>query len=213
MGFPENVLTDNEKVEQSLHPHWMTVLVPSILALVLVAVAIVIAVVTPDTSGWNIFQWVVVGIAVIAFIVLCVVPFLRWRTTHYVITDKRVMVRRGILSKSGKDIGLSKITDVSFHQSLIDRIIRAGSLHIESAGDSPDEDLDNIPRSNDVQQFLNRLVEQDQNRHGMAGGAPVAGQQSQLSSTTTAPEQPYEPYEAYERTIRDDPAQGWETRP
>lgn len=216
MGFPENVLTDNEKVEQSLHPHWMTVLVPSILAVVLIAIAIVIAVVTPNTSGWNIVQWVVVGLAAIGFIILCLVPFLRWRTTHYVITDKRVMVRRGILSKSGKDIGLSKITDVSFHQSLLDRIIRAGSLHIESAGDSPDEDLDNIPRSNEVQQFLNHLVEQDQNRHGMAGGMPVPEQQSRLPAPTSAPEQPYEryePYEAYERTVRDDPAQGWEARP
>lgn len=212
MGFPENVLTANEKVERSLHPHWMTVLVPSVLAIVLIAIAIVVAVVTPDTSGWNIFQWVVVGLAVIAFIVLSVVPFLRWRTTHYVITDKRVMVRRGILSKSGKDIGLSKITDVSFNQSFLDRIIRAGSLHIESAGDSPDEDLENIPRSNEVQQFLNRLVEQDQHRQGMAGGRSAASLPSEVP-TTPPPEQPYEPYEAYERSIGDEPTQGWETRP
>ena len=101
-----------------------------------------------------------------------VVPYLRWRTTHYVITTHRVMVRRGILTKNGKDITLSKITDVSFQQTLLDRIIRSGSLHIESAGDSPDENLTNIPRSNEVQQLINRLIDEDDLRrraHGRVG--------------------------------------------
>ena len=37
-------------------------------------------------------------------------------------------------------------------------MIRAGSLHIESAGDSPDENLTNIPNSNVVQQLINRII-------------------------------------------------------
>jgi hypothetical protein len=85
------------------------------------------------------------------------------------------MVRRGILTKNGKDITLSKITDVSFQQTLLDRIIGAGSLHIESAGDSPDENLNYIPRSNEVQQLINRLIDQDDLRRRSYGrGAPGA---------------------------------------
>ncbi len=41
-----------------------------------------------------------------------------------------------------------KITEVSFDQSLLDRIINSGSLRIESADDSPDERLRNMPHSN-----------------------------------------------------------------
>lgn len=164
MGFPENVLAQNEKVVRSLHPHWLTVFFPSVAAVIIVAAAIVVAWLTPATSGWDIAQWVIVAIAVVLLIIFTVVPFLRWRTTHYVVTTHRVMVRRGVLSKSGKDIALSKITDVSFHQSIWDRIVGAGSLHIESAGDSPDENLENIPHSNDVQQLLNRLVDEDARR-------------------------------------------------
>ena len=76
---------------------------------------------------------------------LVIVPFLRWRTTHYVITTHRVMVRKGIVNKNGKDITLSKITDVSFSQTLLDRMLGSGTLSIESAGDSPERDLRGDP--------------------------------------------------------------------
>lgn len=161
MGFPENVLARGEKVEKSLHPHWLTVALPTVVAVMLLAIGVAVAVLTPDDRTGNTIQWVVVAIIVLAAIPLVLVPFLRWRTTHYVITSHRVMVRRGILTKSGKDITLSKITDVSFEQTLLDRIINAGSLRIESAGDSPDEMLRNIPHSNVAQQLINRLIDED----------------------------------------------------
>ena len=173
MGFPENVLAKSERVERSIHPHWITVVGPLLLGLVLIAGGIALAAATPNDSTGNGIQWVSVGVLVLIAIPLVLVPFLRWRTTHYVVTSHRVMVRRGILSKSGKDITLSKITDVSFEQSLLDRIINSGSLRIESAGDSPDELLRNIPHSNHVQQLINRLIDEDDTRRRMVanGGA------------------------------------------
>ncbi|MBK8470531.1 MAG: PH domain-containing protein [Candidatus Phosphoribacter sp.] len=169
MGFPGNVLADGEKVVRSLHPHALTMLGPTILAAVLTAIAGVVAWVTPDDAGGNRLQWIAVIGAVLLALPLVLVPFLRWRTTHYVLTSHRVMVRKGILSKSGKDITLSKITDVSFRQSLLDRIIRSGTLTIESAGDSADELLRNVPRSDEVQQLINRLIDVDSTRR--AAGA------------------------------------------
>ncbi|EWT00785.1 hypothetical protein N865_13675 [Intrasporangium oryzae NRRL B-24470] len=176
MAFPENVLARGEQVERSIHPHWLTVLVPGFVGLLLLAGGIAVAAVTPDDTTGNRIQWVVVGLLVLIAIPFVLVPFLRWRTTHYVITSHRVMVRKGILTKVGKDITLSKITDVSFEQSLLDRIINAGSLRIESAGDSPDETLDNIPNSNDVQQLINRLIDEDDTRRRqVANGRAAAG--------------------------------------
>jgi uncharacterized membrane protein YdbT with pleckstrin-like domain len=173
VAFPENVLAKNEKVERNLHPHWLTVVVPTIFGLLLAAACIAIAVVTPDDETGNRIQWIAVIVLVLVAVPAVIVPYLRWRTTHYVVTSHRVMVRRGILTKTGKDITLSKITDVSFQQTVVDRIIRSGSLHIESAGDSPDENFSNIPRSNDVQQLINRLIDEDDLRrrsHGRSEG-------------------------------------------
>lgn len=174
MGFPENVLAKSEKVERSIHPHWITVVGPLLLALVLIAGGIAIAAATPNDSTGNGIQWVSVGVLLLIAIPLVLVPFLRWRTTHYVVTSHRVMVRRGILAKSGKDITLSKITDVSFEQSVLDRIINSGSLRIESAGDSPDELLRNIPHSNHVQQLINRLIDEDDTRRRMVANGRAA---------------------------------------
>jgi uncharacterized membrane protein YdbT with pleckstrin-like domain len=169
VGFPENVLARGEKVEKSLHPHWLTVAVPTVVAVLLIGIGVAVSVATPDDQTGNIIEWVVDGILVLSAIPLVIVPFLRWRTTHYVITSHRVMVRRGILTKSGKDITLSKITDVSFEQTLLDRIVNAGSLRIESAGDSPDEMLQSIPHSNVVQQLINRLIDEDDLRRRRSG--------------------------------------------
>jgi uncharacterized membrane protein YdbT with pleckstrin-like domain len=168
VGFPENVLARDEKVVRHLHPHWISVVKPAAAAVALLVVAVVVALVTPDSSGWNLAQWIVVALAVV--VGLSVIPSLvRWRSTSYVITSHRVMVRRGVLTKSGKDITLSKITDVSFRQSVLDRLIGAGSLHIESAGDSPDEDLQSVPNSDEVQQLINRLIEEDDLRRRRFG--------------------------------------------
>ena len=164
MGFPENVLAQGEKVERSLNPHVLTVFGPTLLGVVLIALAVVTSWVTPDDATGNRLQWGAISVLVVLALALVVVPYLRWRTTHYVITSHRVMVRKGILSKSGKDITLSKITDVSFRQTLFDRIIRSGTLTIESAGDSADELLRNIPRSDEIQQLINRLIDEDARR-------------------------------------------------
>ena len=174
MGFPENVLAKGEKVERDLHPHWLTVVVPTIFGLLLTAACVAIVIQTPDDETGNRIQWIAVAVLVLVAIPAVVVPYLRWRTTHYVITTHRVMVRRGILTKQGKDITLSKITDVSFQQTVLDRMIRAGSLHIESAGDSPDENLTNIPNSNVVQQLINRLIDEDDLRRRARGQGYVS---------------------------------------
>ena len=170
MGFPENVLAEGERVEKQFNPHWLTVLVPSLLGVVLLAAAIAVVWLTPaDTTG-NTVQWVGVAALVVLAVPLVAVPFLRRQTTLYVVTTHRVMVRRGILNKYGKDITLAKITDVSFEQTLLDRLIDSGSLRIESAGDSPDELLRHIPQSNEVQQLVNRLMDEDARRRGADSG-------------------------------------------
>ena len=69
-----------------------------------------------------------------------------------------------MITETGKDITLSKITDVSFERTLVDRLTGSGTLRIESAGHSPDETFRAIPRSDRVQQVINRLIDEDANR-------------------------------------------------
>jgi uncharacterized membrane protein YdbT with pleckstrin-like domain len=81
-----------------------------------------------------------------------------------VITTHRVLFREGVLSRRGRDIGLSRITDVSYRQTLWERIVRSGTLVIESAGESGATVLERIPDSDGVQQLINHMIEEDADR-------------------------------------------------
>jgi uncharacterized membrane protein YdbT with pleckstrin-like domain len=80
-------------------------------------------------------------------------PFLNWWTTHFVITDRRVMFRHGLLTRSGIDIPLARVNSVEFRHGVIDRIVRTGTLIIESASQDPLEFHD-IPRVEQVHSLL-----------------------------------------------------------
>lgn len=188
MGFPENVLTRDERVERDLHPHWQVVVPATVVGLILTAAAIYIAYITPDDTTGNWIQWITVAVAVLLGIPLVIVPFLRWRTTRYVITTHRVMLRQGIVNKSGKDITLSKITDVSYERRMLDRLVGSGTLSIESAGDSPNELFRAIPHSDRVQQLINHLIDEDANKRAQRMFARAGGEEEpSTTETETAP--------------------------
>lgn len=157
MAYPDNVLAEDERVVLHRHPHWKRLAGPVLVLLAATALAAFVAAVV-DHTGWD------QGAKNIIFAVLCAVwlvvvgwltvwPFLVWRTTHFVITDRRVMFRRGVLSRSGIDIPLARINSVEFRHRVFDRILRTGTLVIESASQDPLEFHD-IPRVEQVHSLL-----------------------------------------------------------
>jgi uncharacterized membrane protein YdbT with pleckstrin-like domain len=177
--YPDKLLANDEQVVEHLHPHWIT-LVPATLWFFAICAAAGLGIGYAPSSGTTreAFIIAIVVIAVVALIFLTVKPWLAWRTTHYVFTTHRVLIRKGIMRHTGRDIALQRINDVGFSQSLWDRIVKAGTLTIESAGEQGQEDLHNVPRSNQMQQTLNRLIEEDGNRRARmayGGGAYPPG--------------------------------------
>ena len=170
VAYPDKVLGDDEEVVRHLHPHWLTVLWPIVALLVLVGVASFGAALVPSGDQQGRWRLGIVGLALVLALVLVVVPLLRWRTTHYVITTHRLLFRTGILSRHGRDVGLSRITDVSYRQTLWDRIINSGTVSIETAGEGGPTVLSAIPDSDGVQQLLNQLVEEDADRRAQGSG-------------------------------------------
>ena len=164
MPYPDKVLADDEEVVRHLHPHWLTIFWPVVWLLLIVGSASVGVAAIPAGRQQGIYRLAVLGAALLLLLVFVVRPFLVWRCTHYVITTHRVLFREGVLARRGRDIGLSRITDVSYRQTLWERIVSSGTVTIESAGEGGATVLQRIPDSDGVQQLLNHMIEEDADR-------------------------------------------------
>jgi uncharacterized membrane protein YdbT with pleckstrin-like domain len=155
--YPENMLASDEQVVLHRHPHWKTLIGP-VIVLILVSALASFGAAWVNSTTWDPTAKRVI-FAVIGAIWLVVIgwltlwPFLRWLTTHFVITDRRVMFRHGVLNRSGIDIPLARINSVEFRHRLIDRLFRTGTLIIESASQDPLE-FYNVPRVEQVHALL-----------------------------------------------------------
>ena len=161
---PDPSLTDDEQLVLRLHPHAKTLIRPVAVAVLVVAAALVAEVMIPSGSAAALARLVVAAVAILAVMLWLMVPVLRWRTTTYELTTRRLRVRDGIIARHGRDIPLARINDVSFTKGLLDRLLGSGRLVVESAGEHGQILLDDIPRVEFTQATLFRLAEDEQRR-------------------------------------------------
>ncbi|MDT5018118.1 MAG: hypothetical protein QOD39_4278 [Mycobacterium sp.] len=157
MGYPENVLAGDEQVVLHRHPHWKRLIAP-VLVLIVISALAAFGVGFVGQTDWsqtakNVVFGVIAAVWVLVVGWLSLWPFLGWLTTHFVITDRRVMFRHGLLTRSGIDIPLARINSVEFRHGLLDRMVRTGTLIIESASQDPLE-FNDIPRVEQVHSLL-----------------------------------------------------------
>ena len=157
-------LTADEQLVLRIHPHWKTLVRPFLVAVLVVAVALVAEVLIPSGSAAPAVRLVVGAVAILALMLWLMVPVLRWRTTTYELTTRRMRVREGIVTRRGRDIPLARISDVSFAKGPLDRLLGSGRLVVESPGEHGQIVLTDIPRVEFVQATLFRLVEDEQRR-------------------------------------------------
>jgi uncharacterized membrane protein YdbT with pleckstrin-like domain len=115
--------------------------------------------------------WVTVVLAILLFLVFSVRPFLNWITAHFVVTSDRVIHRSGWLARRSMEMPLERINDVTFTQSVFERMVGAGSLRIQSGSEYGQNHFRDIRNPEDVQKLIYEMGEQNQARM-MQGGEP-----------------------------------------
>jgi uncharacterized membrane protein YdbT with pleckstrin-like domain len=160
----EFALTEDERPVLVLHPHWKVLVRPVLIAILVVAVALVAEVVIPSGRAAAAGRLAVAVVAILVLMLWLIGPVLRWRTTTYELTTKRLRTRYGIVTRRGRDIPLTRINDVSFEKGVLDRILGCGRLVVESAGEHGQIVLREIPHVESVQATLFRLVEDEHRR-------------------------------------------------
>ena len=164
MGYPKRLLTEGEEIVFDLRPHWKVLVAPSLLALVIVFGGSFGIARVPEGSAQGAVRLVALGVVLLLLVVFSVWPVLKWWTTHFVVTSHRVIMREGLLARSGRDIPMFRINDVTFTHTVVERLFGAGTLVVESAGERGQVTLHDIPHVEHVQREIYELIEADDRR-------------------------------------------------
>jgi len=165
MSFPTRLLGPGEEVHLDSRPNWSYLFWPSVFTILVLAGCV--ATVVLWTSAPLVAGWVLLGVGLAALAYLGA-RYLGWRTTTFVVTSQRIVYRTGVLRRTGREIPIGRVQDVTYHQSVVERIVRAGSLTVESAGRQGQDPFPDISRPDEVQSLINRVVAQS------LGGYPAA---------------------------------------
>ena len=131
--MPGSVITylmPDEEVFVGVRMHPIVILRQVVLIIAGLAGALLLTTGGTGSSGWHLVIWVL-------FLVLLVWAGRRiidWRLTYFVITENRLILVTGVVSKSIGMMPLAKVTDMRLERSPLGRVFGYGKFVIESAG-------------------------------------------------------------------------------
>jgi uncharacterized membrane protein YdbT with pleckstrin-like domain len=182
--FPKRLLADHEEMVLDIRPHWIALVGPVIATLLLVAIEVILFSRFDPSAGVG---WVEVGLGVLVFLIYPVRAFLAWITSHFVVTSDRVIHRSGWLAKRSMEMPLERINDVRFQQTVLERVVGAGDLIIESGGEYGQNHFRDIRDPEDVQKLIYEKSEENEARM-QRGTAPAPEPAAQTVPTDPNPQ-------------------------
>jgi uncharacterized membrane protein YdbT with pleckstrin-like domain len=171
MPYPKNLVNEGENVALDLRPHWwyfskhILTGIPLFIVLILV---LRLNGTARDVAG------AIVGIVALVWVGWLLVKFLQWTRTYFVVTDQRVVYRTGVFARHGVEIPLERISNLNFHQGIFERMIGAGDLEVQSAGEQGTTLFENVRHPDGVQQEIYRQMENDAKRDAGRGADAIA---------------------------------------
>jgi Bacterial PH domain len=171
--LPRKILTEGESIVVELRPTWLVLgwpLVASIAAAILAVVVVITFPNAPVGVGYFLLALVLVAAGWLA------IRALKWHTTNIVLTTSRILERRGVLSRTGVEIRLDRVNELSYRQTLIERIVHTGSLEVEVGGETGVVIFSHLPQPAALQSLITEQI--DAMRKVRAGWPPVGSPQA-----------------------------------
>ncbi|HNA99356.1 MAG TPA: PH domain-containing protein [Marmoricola sp.] len=150
MGIQPKLLNQGEHVIIATRTHLKAMLMPGVWLLVISGLAGFLS--TLASGGQKSLMLIVIWVvAAICLIIFSLVPFLKWLTSTYVFTNRRLITRSGVLARRGHDIPVPRISDVAFEKGVLDRILGCGTLIVTDASETGQVKLHDIPQ---IEKFM-----------------------------------------------------------
>jgi membrane protein YdbS with pleckstrin-like domain len=125
-------LQEGEQILYQAYPSRVPLLPP----LTLAAVAALAGLVGWNLTGQQVWVLILAGVVVAVALVMALARWVRLSACQYVLTDRRLLRLRGILSQSSMDSYLDKINNVEHHQTFWGRLFGYGDVEIDTASES-----------------------------------------------------------------------------
>jgi hypothetical protein len=161
MPYPRRLISAGEEVVIDLNPHWMYFFRQIVFSIPLFLLFLF------TLSQHGTVQkglWYLDFLAFVVWAGYVVLRWLAWRSTYFVVTTERIISRTGVIARTGHEIPLDRVNDINFRQRLWERMVGAGSLVIESAGEAGQSRFTDITNPEYVQQEIYRQIENHQTR-------------------------------------------------
>ena len=156
-------LLPGERILTRSTRHWVVLVRPIVTTVLATAISLVVLVLLPIPGELRLFLMlavILVGIGVLNLY------YWGWRAHEYVLTDQRVILNEGIVSKFSRSIAIDRIQDLTTFQGLWGRTWGFGDIELESAGREGAELLSTVPRP---QQLRNAIFGQIEARRRQGG--------------------------------------------
>jgi uncharacterized membrane protein YdbT with pleckstrin-like domain len=89
-------------------------------------------------------------------LMLLLIWYLRIKSTKLTISDKSILLERGLLSKERSEISIESVRTVKIKQSFFNRIFGVGAIELYTAGDSPEISVKGLPDPNKVRDIVKK---------------------------------------------------------
>ncbi len=164
------------------HPSWRAILDFYFKALLVVLVLAAIGAGVTTVAAKDSRTTTVVIIAVVGVALVILIGFIKRVTTHYTITNKRLRIQRGIISREIQETRLERVQNVNFTQGVFQRMLQIGDVDFDTAGgDDYNFVFAGVAQPDEVVQQVDRATQAGAaGSHGLGEpqGAPPPSQQA-----------------------------------
>jgi uncharacterized membrane protein YdbT with pleckstrin-like domain len=126
MSYIDSNLLPAERIVYRTRLHWKVYIVPALfIVFILLPIAWLLA-----KGTWSHYAWIPLAVALL----ILVPPMIRRRGSDFAVTNKRVMMKVGVLNTRSVELLLSKIEAIAVHQTFTGRLMGYGDIVVTGSG-------------------------------------------------------------------------------
>jgi len=130
-------LGPGEQIVFEGHPSWRAILAFYLQGLTITAVLVGLVILYGITIGDDVSDATVILVALVGIAITILIGFIKRVATRYTITNRRLHVKHGIVSREVQETRLERVQDVTYRQSALQRVLGIGDVDFDTAANDP----------------------------------------------------------------------------